>query len=48
MVLKNTMVFFFREVFDLHVKKLCFEYHGLLDIMIFLNYLKFYSNPKFS
>jgi hypothetical protein len=29
-------------------KKLCFEYHGLLDTMIFLEYLKLHSNPKFS
>jgi hypothetical protein len=38
---------FFREVFGKHVKKLCFEYHGLLDTIVFLEYLKLYSNLKF-
>jgi hypothetical protein len=39
---------FSREVFGKHVKKISFECHGLLDTMVFLEYLKLHSNPKFS
>jgi hypothetical protein len=46
MVLENTVVFLPKGVW-LHCKKLCFEYHGFIDFMIFLEYLKLYSNPKF-
>jgi hypothetical protein len=46
MVLKNTMVFFQGGVW-LACEKLCFEYHGLLDSMIFLGYLKLHFDPKF-
>jgi hypothetical protein len=47
MVLKDTWYFFQRRVW-LACKKVCFEYHSLLDIMTFLEYLKLHSNPKFS
>lgn len=49
MILKNTIVFLIvllRGVW-LHCKKLCFEYHGLIVTMVFLEYLKLNSNPKF-
>jgi hypothetical protein len=39
MILKNTIVFLIvllRGVW-LHCKKLCFEYHGFADTMVFLN-----------
>jgi hypothetical protein len=41
------MVFFLGSVW-LAYKKLCFKYHYLLDTMIFLEYLKYHSNLKFS
>jgi hypothetical protein len=46
MVLKNTIVFLPKGVW-LHGTKLCFEYHGFVDIMVFLEYLKHHFNPKF-
>lgn len=47
MVYENTMVFYARGVWLL-IQKLCFEYHGLLDTIVFWEYLKLHSNSKFA
>jgi hypothetical protein len=31
----------------LYCKKLCFEYHGFIDTIVFLEYLKLHTYPKF-
>jgi hypothetical protein len=41
MVLENTVVFFCQEVFSYIVK------NSFLNTMVFLEYLKLHSNPKF-
>jgi hypothetical protein len=43
-VSENSIVLLPRSVW-LH-KKLCFQYHGFVDIMILLEYLNLHSNPK--
>jgi hypothetical protein len=45
MVLNNAIIFFQINVW-LEYKKLYFEYHDLLNIMVILEYLKLHSNQK--
>jgi hypothetical protein len=39
MVLEDIIVFFLPSGVCLSCKKLCFEYHGFIDTMVFLEYL---------
>jgi hypothetical protein len=40
------MLFFLPRDVWVPCKKLYFEYHGLVVIIVFLEYLKLHSNPK--
>jgi hypothetical protein len=46
MLLDNTIVFLPKGVW-LRGTKLYFEYDDFVDNIVFLEYLKLYSNPKF-
>jgi hypothetical protein len=47
MILGNTIVFYAMRCLVAFLKTIFFQNHGILDTMVFLEYCKLHSNPKF-